>query len=78
MQRTTAGITLLWIPCYTGVSPEVRLEGAFRGIGPRERFATAGRLGETGPMLLVRPALGEAEKQDTVRAVGNVIGQAVR
>lgn len=78
--RIIAAINSEGIPCYAGSCSEIYLEGAFkeRGWSPPARLPAAKRLGETSLMFLVHPTLGEAEMEDTVRAVSKVMNVAAR
>jgi len=68
------------VPCYPGSCSEIYLETAFkaRGWGPTSRLSVAKSLGESSLMFLVHPTLGEAEMEDTIRAVTKVMNAAVK
>ncbi len=78
--RIIEAINAEGVPCYSGSCSEIYLERAFRerGWGPAERLPVARRLGEASLMFLVHPTLGEAEMEDTIRAVGKVMKAALR
>lgn len=78
--RIIEAINFEGVPCYSGSCSEIYLEWAFkeRGWGPAVRLPDAKNLGETSLMFLVHPTLGEAEMEDTVRAVSKVMNAAVR
>lgn len=66
------------IPCMVGSCSEIYLEKAFTKLqlGPRDRYQTAKKLGETSLVFLVHPTLDLDYAKDVVSAVKKVMAQA--
>lgn len=73
--RIMASINAEGLPCFSGSCSEIYLEQAFQrtGMGPKERFRNAKKLGEDSLMFLVHPTLDEQYVMDLVEAVRKVM-----
>jgi dTDP-4-amino-4,6-dideoxygalactose transaminase len=77
--RIMAAINAEGIPCFSGICPEIYLEGAFsKELRPEKRRPVARELGETSLMFLVHPTLSEQDMQDTFTAIEKVMLAAVK
>ncbi|MCG8523312.1 MAG: DegT/DnrJ/EryC1/StrS aminotransferase family protein [Pseudomonadales bacterium] len=66
------------VPCFSGSCSEVYLEKCFQdaGLTPNTRLPVAKELGETSLMFLVHPTLTDAELDQTIDALSDVMAVA--
>jgi hypothetical protein len=73
-------VTSRGIPCFSGSCSEIYREKAFTqtGLAPQAPLPVARELGETSLMFVVHPTLTEANLDETVSVVSEVLGMASR
>jgi dTDP-4-amino-4,6-dideoxygalactose transaminase len=78
--RIMTAVAATGVPCFSGSCSEIYRERAFveAGWGPTERFPIARELGETSLMFLIHPTLTDADMDDTLSAVAQVLSEASR
>jgi dTDP-4-amino-4,6-dideoxygalactose transaminase len=78
--RIMTAVAATGVPCFSGSCSEIYREKAFveAGWGPMERFPIARELGETSLMFLIHPTLTDADMDDTLSAVAQVLSEASR
>jgi len=66
------------VPCFTGSCSEIYLEKAFTsaGLGPQQPLPVAKELGQTSLMFLVHPTLTDANMEDTLSVVSEILESA--
>lgn len=66
------------VPCFTGSCSEIYLEKAFTsaGLGPQQPLPVAKELGRTSLMFLVHPTLTDANMEDTLSVVSEILESA--